>query len=189
MNDSELVRKLKELHDNTGRLLAAFEVPDSRDGMTVLQRIREGYNGWPASSSFEGPTARAATDRDGEPIPGHADPTGDAAGRPDRARDDRLRIDRGIEAATRAITPVMDTVTHHVLRAANVIERASTKKAEPGCVSCARVSGHHGGSRWEPVYRVGYCRWCWEWKRATGVLPSKEDLIAHHDGKKIKRPA
>lgn len=189
MNDAELLRKLHELHDMTGRLIAAFEIPDSRDGMTVLQRNRESFNGWPRSSGFDR-SPRRATDEDGEPLPDYSDSTADGAGQVDHAHQSRMAMEGGISASHQWTRAVMSEAERFMLRKPNVVQQQETdKKAEAGCTSCARLKGRHGGPRWEPVYRTLLCRWCWEWRRATGSMPSKEDLQAHHDGKKIKRPA
>lgn len=190
MNDAELLRSLKESRDDLSALIEALERPDQRDGMTVLQRMRESYNGWPSSSGFDARTSPSATDADGELKPGHADPTGDAGIRQDRARDDRTSMDPDARGIHRFVHSLKDKIDRHTLRSANVIERDTTsKKADAGCTSCSRLKGHHGGPRWEPIYRGDTCRFCYEYRRATGNLPSKDDLQAHHDGKKIKRPA
>lgn len=188
MNDAELIRQVRDLHELSARLLTAFETADPRDHMTVLARNRESWNGWPSSSGFDR-SPRRATDTDGELVPNYSNPTAEAGERTDRAHADRLLMERGVRSSLNLLRTAADAAGRHTLRSPNIIERQSTKEPEAGCTSCARLTGRHGGARWEPIYRGDTCRFCWEYKRATGNLPSKEDLQAHHDGKKIKRPA
>ena len=47
------------------------------------------------------------------------------------------------------------------------------------CVSCARLH------KTTHTFAADQCRWCYEFKRAEGVLPPLELLDAHHQGKRI----
>lgn len=189
MNDAELVRKLHETADALTRILALMETSDSKDGHTLLSRMKESYNGWPASTGYDRGSARV-TDDQGDPLPLHSDPTGETAIREDRARDDRLSIDRDVNALERSVRHLLDTASRHILRDANLIERqATTGKDDPGCSSCARIPGPRTKQWWNPRFRGDLCRWCLDYQRAMGRLPTTQELIDYRDGKRVRRTA
>lgn len=85
------------------------------------------------------------------------------------------------------------TTSREVLRgerAEQAREVARVDRAnEPCCRSCARED------RREPVVKrrvvdgdtVGLCRWCYDFTRSTGRLPTREELAEHHAGGKVRR--
>jgi hypothetical protein len=75
-------------------------------------------------------------------------------------------------------------------------------RIEPGCGSCARLSGALG-PRWEPVHPqlaeptyaggrlpqpMWLCRWCYDALLAWGRLPSVKELTRHHAGQRVPWP-
>lgn len=140
----------------------------------------------------------------------YADPTGQAAIRTSTARQQHRDLLHAIgvlyAAAGRCAVPepelrdartaaskadyVLDLSKRWCPRPPTVKERAETEgDNEPGCVSCARTEVVRGVRRWEPALWGDLCRWCYDWKRATGEAPSVELVRAHHDGKRIMRKA
>lgn len=188
MNDTELTRTLHEAVDSLHRVLALMDTLDTRDGHTLLSRIKDSYNGWPPSSGFDR-TAPRSTDRDGEPLPGHADPTGEAGTRVDRAAQDRIGLEKDIVGVARLVRHIEDRATRYTVREANIIEQQATAAEDEGCSSCRRIPGPRTTHWWNPTVRGELCRWCDDYKRATGRLPTKDELGDHRDGKKIRRSA
>lgn len=172
-----------------------LEATDERDHLTIPQRLRASYNGWPAGSG-EGPGS--VLDDDGIPMPSIADPTGEAALRPDKARDAETAITKHLTAAKRALDQALAEAQRWTLRDATTWDAAHATDGDDGCESCARVRGPRTHRWWNPVYRtttmaggsrVGLCYWCYEWVRRHGALPPKDILEAHRDGKRIKQTA
>ena len=64
----------------------------------------------------------------------------------------------------------------------------AARDLEPGCVSCARTEVVRGVKRWEPRARGDLCRWCDDWKRKTGEVPTVEIAEQHHRGR-VRVPA
>jgi hypothetical protein len=77
-------------------------------------------------------------------------------------------------------------------------------KGEPGCENCATTIGPAGTPRWEPIYskllrrtsvdgrldRPAYlCRWCYDRVILWDRLPTKAELLAHHDGRRVPWPS
>lgn len=200
---------------DAARLAAAVTQPDARDGKNLLQRFRDGFSGWPAGGGFDairtGPKTTLHCFRHGEDdcdcgqnttIPGANDPTGNAAIRPDRARDDQRAFEKHMRAARRELDAALQVALRWSPRAANVIEQAAGT-TEPGCVSCARVTGPSGGPWWNQVERnttlkngvkVGLCDWCYRTPvfgaQHTGELPPKDEVAYFRDnGRARKRSA
>lgn len=177
------------------RLNGLLTRPDMRDHMNVAQRLRSSYNGWPAGSG-EGPSS--VLDDQGTPMPSISDPTGEAALRPDKARDAETQIARHLTAARRALDQAYAEAARWTLRDATAYDAGQTSGGEDGCESCARIRGPRTARWWNPLYRtttladgarIGLCRWCFDWSRRTGSLPPKDQLEAHRDGKRIRQAA
>jgi hypothetical protein len=201
------VAELRAAIEDLERVCTAMEVADARDGLTLLERIRESYNGWPGGSGFDR-SGRQSTDREGEPLPGYSDPTGNAGTREDRAKQHHDILLKALSAVRRQATVAVDVATLYTLRAPNVIERAAVTE-EPGCVSCARVTspgtvGLPKGQQtpwWNPVARqvtlsdgskVGLCEWCRKspvGASSTGAMPPVAAVEAHRDGRRWGRTA
>jgi hypothetical protein len=186
---------------------------DQRDGRTPTDRMLDGFNGWPRGRGFDGGSGPAEDDSDlPDDLRGHvhyADPTGEAARRPDRSAAIRKSFDRGLVSGLNIARQNTDTLHRFTLRQANVIEKGQSEP-EPGCVSCARVPspGTVGKPKsqqtpwWNPVHieatladgkAAWICRWCWETPtgvRATGQLPPAQDVASYRDtGRARKRSA
>jgi hypothetical protein len=127
------------------------------------------------------------------------DPIGEAATTPDRAAQDRKRIEALVARHLRDADELVRILWAYKVRPPTDKERRVTEGGETGCWSCARLPSPHldKEQRWEPVYRevdLGgerkpLCSWCWSWRRDTGDLPSTEDLERHHAGQRVRRPA
>lgn len=187
-----------EITKNAAKVDRLINQRHERDHLTIPQRIKESYNGWPSGSGYDR-TARRSTDTNGEPLPGYSDPVGDAGTQEDRAAADERQILRDLKAAVRNLENAIGYLDRYQLRNANIIERASTDDAAAaGCQSCARIHGPRGGTYWSPVYRrtalangvlTDLCQWCLTWVRETGELPPKEAVEAHRDGRRVRKSA
>jgi hypothetical protein len=173
---------------------------DTRDGLTIPDRIRASYNGWPAGSGFDGGGKSSVLDDQGIPMPNVADPTGEAAMRQDRARDDERTIHRDIEAAKRALHRALINARRYRLRTANPHEQDDASDGDDGCQSCARITGPSGLPWWNPIHRytvlangvrVAVCDWCYNQPRVgvrhTGELPPKDAVESHRDGRRYRK--
>lgn len=208
MNDRELVRKSDDSADLLARIAVHFHTIDVQ-GATVLERIRDGYQGQPRAASYTGPTKVAKVydpatftdgenpDRDGH-LPG--DPTGEAAIRTDKANQDRRDIERAIVRIQKEALFVHRVLERYEPRAATDTDRARTEQEnDPGCQSCSRIEGHNG-PMWAPVYRHGtvngnlaeamhLCSWCYTYARNKGRLPVPRELEQHRDGIPVRTSA
>lgn len=206
MNEHDILAELRQARDELDDIIRSFEVPDPRDGLNILGRIRQSFNGWPRSSGFGGSTAPSATDSEGEPMPGHADPTGDGGTRPDPAADDLRIIGKQAVVIRRANDLIKRTSFRYVLRTPNAIDqKESAANDEPGCDSCARVPspGTVGKPKTQqtPWFNrvdlvtkladgtpVSLCDWCWRGPvgvKHTGDLPAERHVAMHRDGKRV----
>ncbi len=93
---------------------------------------------------------------------------------------------RGLEQAVvgiQALRSRLDAIDH--------LSRPDDLNPEPGCVVMAKVGV------WEPVHVISTVkgklkepaplgRWAYEFVRATGTLPSREQARAHADGRRIR---
>lgn len=189
MNDPELIAALHQARRDIADLLVLLKVPDIRDNLTVLDRMKESYNGWPRSSGFDGNGGRSATDSEGELLPGHADPTGDAASRIDHAHLDHQSLAKDTAHLRRTLDHLLVTAGKYRLRTANVIEQDSTKNPDLGCSSCHRIPGPRTTHWWNPIFRGTLCRWCLDHQRITGRLPTTQELADYRDGRRVRRTA
>lgn len=193
-----LTELLDALNAATRKLERLIRHPHERDGLTVPQRIKESYNGWPSGSGFDS-TSRRATDRDGEPLPNYSDPTGDAGTRTDQAHTDERQILRDLRAGVRSVENAVHGLDRYELRDPNILEREATNDARPaGCQSCARIQGPRGGAYWSPIYRdtvlangtrTSLCQACYsgpDGARHTGQFPPVEAVQARRDGKRYR---
>lgn len=212
MNESDLTALLHETRHELDRLIASYEIPDQRDGLTILGRIRQSFNGWPRGNSFE--AGRGKQQRDPEdPDPTallHADPTGEAGVRRDRASEAYNRLIRRAKQLRSIVDSMAGESAAFTLRSPNVIEQDETyDHDDKGCVSCARVAspgtvGRSKGQR-TPWYNridlvtkladgtsVALCDWCWRGPtgvKHTGQLPPTSDVEKHRDGVRVRRSA
>lgn len=190
-----LIGTVHDVSALVNRLEKLLGTRDDRDHLTVPERLRASYNGWPAGSG-DGPGS--VLDEEGIPMPSVSDPTGEAALRPDKARDAETLIVKQLNHAKRALDQAIAEATRWTLRDATTFDADQSSAGEDGCESCARIRGPRTHKWWNPVYRttllangarLGLCRWCFDWSRRTGELPPKDTLEAHRDGKRIKQTA
>lgn len=174
------------------RLANALIQPDA-NGRTFLDRMRAAMNGQPQSS-------RCDTDR--VTASGISDPTGNAAIRSDKARDDMVRL-TAIFRRLRADTDDAVMIANNwSARAASEHEKRRTQdENEPHCESCCKVEIAKGVTWWvEPLtaerttvndsltQAYWLCRWCWDHVDQCGCLPNDDELEQHRDGKRIRCP-
>lgn len=141
-----------------------------------LQDITGAMNGYPAGG--EGGGGQSPSDR-----------TGNAAIRPDRARTDRNRLESILESIASQSSELVYLLARYTPRPASDKERAQTladNERSDSCASCRRLEVAKGVARWEPVFRGDLCRWCYDWRRETGDVPSVPTLQAHHRGVRVR---
>jgi hypothetical protein len=163
----------------------------------LLQRLAEAEAG-PAAARADRTSARGAL---------LADPTAVAAMRGlDLAAAHRAELERCIGRARTAIRRALEIAAGYPeARApdpgvATALARANDR-ADPGCESCARITGPAGVPRWEPPIGplctdvagalpepARLCRWCWDAVSRWGRLPTVEELARHHDGRRVSWP-
>lgn len=217
--DADLVRPRADddTIERTGDLVRAADAIRARLPAR-LAAMRSALAAWPRARSYGegGPASRMwcwTHERDparcveaglwcqGEPVPGPSDPTGEVAIAPDPAHRDRRQLDRHIANAARELHLAEQILDRSEARPASSADRLGTPNKR-GCASCARLPGPaEGTSRWEPISHpqtdvkgnlavpMALCAWCYRWTLDTGRLPSRDELVAHHDGAYVKRPA
>ena len=206
--DADLLRNVDAALGGLAELDRALEITDDRDGLTLLSRIRGAFNGWPTGSSFE--TDRTSghttvTDDAGNSMPAVADPTGEAAIRPDRAAEDLRQLQRKAKVAAQTVADMLAIAGRYSLRQANRVEVQTP--SVPGCDSCARVAspgtvGHKRAEQTPWFNRVditttladgtkgALCDWCFRGVvgvKHTGEMPKTGDVEARRDGKKLRK--
>lgn len=183
----------------------------------LLARIGQARDGHPRAASYEGTrssgyaTVKFCERCQSDPedcecgidnritsTPSVSDPTGELAVRlaskPDRARIDLARARKAVWHVTQArkILDALGDGYPEFARHASWVEREDDTGHEPGCRSCAQLSIRlKDGTtvpRWEPVWRDGLCRWCYDYRRKVGSAPDLGRLQAHHDGKRVTIP-
>lgn len=135
----------------------------------------------------------------GVPVVVSGDPTGEAAVGFDPVESDRAELDHAVREIRRLAEIVVGTMARYTPRQATDKERRETLRAnerEQTCESCARAEVSRGVHRAEPARcRVvlpdgtagELCRWCADFLRSQGALPSRSQLDAHHRGQKVRR--
>jgi hypothetical protein len=159
----------------------------------ALGRLRDHLAGQPGAASYDGPGSVSGQS--------HPDPTGQAALTVDRAAADRAQLDKDLAALRNAAGAIQAMVLRYGTgRTSPTRQRRHTDRyGDPGCQSCARMTGHEPGTqRWEPVHRtstvsdnltapMALCAWCYGFVRDIGRLPNRVELTAHHQGRKVTR--
>lgn len=170
-----------------------------------LLAMRDAMGGQPGAQRFDStPTTGHTTvvDDEGTPMPAISDPTGEAAVRratgKDRAAADHREVSKLIRDGLRISGRITDIFARYGTRPAGHVELKATEQgnARPdGCEHCATQG------RWSPLHverttakgnlptPMRLCRWCYDWTRTHGVLPTDKELRAHHEGRKLRRPA
>lgn len=118
------------------------------------------------------------------------DQTSAAALGHDEARDDEEELEKCLAGARKLLIRADDLRLKWLRKAKPVPAQAST--TDPGCEWCSRVGV------WSPTHReqtdvVGnldrryrLCSWCYGRVRLDGRLPTRAQLEAHHQGKRVR---
>lgn len=186
-------------------LAHAFFDDLNRKDRNLTERIADALIGHPKSPNLDpGTSGRAPIEDLSDELRGglgYSDPTGtfamQAATFGDRARDDQRANDKDMLSVLRLLRGIKERSEKYQPRDANVVERELTEaNRPPGCESCERLPGAHGGKRYEAVSvekaKVGdrtmrLCRWCADFLRSTGDVPTRAQVDAHHTGKRVSR--
>lgn len=172
-----------------------IEMPDT------FRTMRDAMAGQPGAQSFEQSRTTGHTtvvDELGIPMPSISDPTGEAAilratGR-DRAAFEHSEFSRRLIRIMRDVEWLYQCETRWHVRSATEKERRETaSRNEPGCESCATIDVVPGVKRWEPIRctimvgerKVAVCRWCQDVYARKDRLPTRDELLAHHAGKRV----
>lgn len=177
-------RQLQELIDEARSALDVIELGRERSvdkaaAISATQlirrargRTRDGYRG----SNLEGGAPSSVLDDEGKPMPPVNDPTGElVAGerQEDPIRKLARQVARGLDAA---VVDLLSVVSALVQATPGKV----TENVEPGCRNHQiRIDS------FEPVYRDGRCRWCYDWWLAHGDDAPTEILEARARGERI----
>lgn len=142
---------------------------------------------------------------DGEPPIDRSDPAGNAgvqaamfgdqAAQAIREVDDLLRR---LEIAAKGLEFVVARYTPRQAFSAEL--RQVERENDPGCTSCARGAGPNGGPIWSPSightdvkgtlpHPMALCRWCRDFVRSKGKLPTPQQVTDHERGITIMQSA
>lgn len=110
---------------------------------------------------------------------------------------------RDLTADLRTLARILDRqATRHDYWTTPAAPKSGLDSGDPGCAMHRRLREHGQWGRthsraWAPVHRTGnvggnlevemaLCRWCYDWVRSTGGLPTYAELAAHVDGRRVK---
>ena len=152
------------------------------DLASALRRIDDWMPG--ISGSGDGPGPKNSV----------SDPVGNMAGQPDPASDALKRINAALRQLVTNAEILYAEVAAAQPRHPNSKDIAATKYAnDPLCEWCTRWSNGNGdlvlsrtdlGGALSEV--TGLCRWCADFGRAQGRLPSESECTRHHRGQQIR---
>lgn len=207
--DRERTRLAEDLAELATRLAVAITTRDGH-GHTAVDRIKDGLAGQPGAQRLQSDRTTGFTtvlDDDGMPIPAVSDPTGETVvnyltsrTKGDPAGQDLARLDKAIRSAHDLIAKAVDILATYTPRPANAHDRRQLEKTntkpDPVCESCIRTESAKGVTRGMPVHRTGtvngnldqptaLCRWCYDYVRTTGKLPTEAVLADYYAGKRI----
>lgn len=198
------------LHERRRRLndIAHLATDAQRHLPATIHAITDQLAGHPRATRTDGQPGRATTvycethEQDACPCgqstsyPAIVDPTGETAMHPDPAAHALNRLDKALATAHAAMTTLNVIITAHRPHAPSTEHLAALNgQGDPGCQSCARTG------RWSPPHvehstckgnlptPMRLCTWCHHWTITVGHLPTRKQLEAHHNGRKIRRPA
>ena len=138
---------------------------------------------------------------DGVPDLERSDPTGTAGCEPDVAAADLAAVQRDLNALTVIAKRLTYFTSKYSPRSAYSAElRQVERENDPGCVCCARGTGPSGHPIHSHVLRstdvkgnlphpMALCRWCIDFVRSKGRLPSPAEVTAHAKGERIMQSA
>lgn len=106
----------------------------------------------------------------------------------DRVECDTLEL-REIIVQMAALARRADTIcAHYRLTERSARDQAMTEAPKDWCTSCYRDNRHHepvGTKRDGTAYYEGLCRWCGDFHKAHGVLPTRALLEHRHTGRRV----
>lgn len=160
------------------------------------------------AQSFDGVRVSGFTtevDDDGHPIPVRSDPVGRAVADGLDSQDSALlvietrvrEVARAVEALVVALQPHQAT-GHRMTAPRSELAREAAEAAleqarvdrenAPCCRSCSRIDVESVVHKRREVEGdvMGLCRWCYDFVRSTGALPTREQLSDHHAGGKVR---
>jgi hypothetical protein len=157
----------------------------------VLVVIREAIGGQPGAASWD------ASPRGGDIV----DPTGDAGTNAADGHDRARSAERALVASVASVGLEAERIMRILNewrpgRPPTPKERQETEaanRAQDGCESCWRIE------KFSPTHRTTDLddilerphrldRWCYDFTRKVGRLPTRDELRRHHQGKKVKVP-
>lgn len=101
-------------------------------------------------------------------------------------RDPIKRVQKDFEVSIYALRRDADALLSRVLVvSASAIDNEGTHSVV-WCRSCERVGYSSPSYEKAKVHRL--CRWCYDWLREEGELPSTQAVDAHSRGQNIRRP-
>lgn len=159
---------------------------------TVARRLEEMRRGYPPT------TVGASTPDGGYSVTDDRTPDPDADVKLTRVERDATTRDQ-IEADTiemrelivqhAAITRRLDTLCQpYRLTDRTARDQAMAEAPKDWCQSCYRDNQHHepvGLKRDGTAYYQGLCRWCGDFQKAHGILPTRPLLEHRHTGRRI----
>jgi len=106
------------------------------------------------------------------------------ATRPDPALEAERRI-KSLVGRIESTIDELERLTAVWCYAAHTPAPTPDKDFDPGdwCRSCVRIQ------KFEPPYRDGACRWCYEHRHPDGSMPTIAELNAHHLGVRVPTKA
>ena len=193
--------------------IARLYLDEIDDGIGLARRRMTDALPGARTSAWDSSGHGTILDDEGVPMPSVSDPTGEAAIRPDPATSDRYRLVGALAearhharhlagrtapdelvAAHRTLDHIRNAaviVGRYARTVPTVIDRDATT-TPPGCVSCARDGDH-----WSPIERtvtlldgsrVPMCDWCRKRSAHTGTMPTRAEVAAHHQGRRVPVP-
>lgn len=177
-----------------------------------INAMKDAMNGWPKSTRLDadsGPSTTTFCEQHekercpcgaGTTYASRSDRTGETAMLPDQAADHLRRLDSVLSSVQRLTREAVYLLDQYAVRPATETERRQTlsdNERDVSCWSCARIEVAKGVPRWEPAWRPvdlagerrQVCRWCFDWLRKVGELPTVHELSTHHRGVRVRRPA
>ena len=111
-----------------------------------------------------------------------------AAITPDRVECDTLEVRALLTEIAAKVRRLDDLCTPYKLTPTTARSQALGEAPKDWCTSCYRDGQHHepvGLKRDGTAYYTGLCRWCGDFNKAHGVLPSRKLLEYRHEGRRI----
>lgn len=200
--ESQTIKDLDRAVEDATRLVLAlpnaFAV--ARAESSTFHLSAQAYDG-PRVSGFS-----TKLDDDGHPVPVRPDPVGahvaDGVSRYDERAQQIITASRSVCTAVahleRLVSPLLSD--HHrattpraqleeEAKAAALDEARLERENDHHCRSCLRIEVRTPVAKRRAVEGDvwGLCRWCYDFHRDVGNLPSREELTEHHAGGIVRR--